>query len=339
MSALELGPLSQLAADGVVTDIVVTCEGTIWIDRGRGMEEVRTPIPLTSAAVLRRFAVQLCAQLGCRLDDASPIADACAPDGTRVHAVIAPIVPAGAAISIRLPDRVAADLASLGMAGLCPPAWMELLRALVDGHANILVAGGTGSGKTTLLKALMLECAANERIVTVEEVRELGAVGHPHTVSLMARQPNVEGAGAVGLSQLVKATLRMRPDRIVVGECRGEEIADLLRALNSGHSGGMTTLHADGVGRVPARLAALGLLAGLEPNALELLAAGAFDVVCFMRRSGAHRFIGELGVLDLDGDEERLTGHVVASWDGHGAFSITDRWQPFAARWGGTMAA
>ena len=165
-----------------------------------------------------------------------------------------------------------------------PKTWLPLLRGLVSRRATILITGGTGTGKTTLMKALLAECGASERIVTVEEVRELGMLGLANHVSLVSREANVEGAGAVGLPELVKATLRMRPDRVVLGECRGEEIADLLRALNSGHHGGMTTLHADGVARVPARMEALGLLAGLAPQALAMLMAGAFDVVLHLER-------------------------------------------------------
>ncbi len=218
--ALQLGPLERFARDGTVTDVVVTCDGAVWIDCGRGMQLAHTAIPLHDPHVLRDFAVRLCAQLGCRLDESQPIADASAPDGMRVHAVVAPIVPHGASVSIRFPDRVAPDLDVLARLGMCPAPWVPLLRLLVQGRANVLISGGTGVGKTTLLKALLACCRPEERIVTVEEVRELHAVPHAHTVSLVARAANVEGKGAVGLPDLVKATLRMRPDRVVVGECR-----------------------------------------------------------------------------------------------------------------------
>ena len=191
-----------LARDGTVTDVVVTCDGAVWIDCGRGMQFAHTAIPLHDPHVLRDFAVRLCAQLGCRLDESQPIADASAPDGTRVHAVVAPIVPHGASVSIRFPDRVAPDLDVLARLGMCPAPWVPLLRLLVQGRANVLITGGTGVGKTTLLKALLACCAPEERIVTVEEVRELHAVPHAHTVSLVARAANVEGKGAVGLPDL-----------------------------------------------------------------------------------------------------------------------------------------
>lgn len=329
---LSFGPLSGVVADPCVTDVVVTCDGDVWIDRGAGMQRVSIPIPLSPAAILREFAVRLCAQLGCRLDEASPIADAAAADGTRVHAVIAPIVEYGASISIRLPDRAASHLDELIEGGLCPVWWGDLLHRMVARKASMLIAGATGSGKTTLLKALLQECASNERLVTVEEVRELGAVRHPHLVSLITRVPNVEGAGAVSLTQLVRATLRMRPDRIVVGECRGEEIADLLRALNSGHSGGMTTLHANGVQQVPSRLMMLGLLAGLDPTATAMLAAHAFDVIIFVERYGSQRYISQIGALKTVDDT--LVGHVLAQWNREDDPIVSDEWPSFTAQWG-----
>lgn len=329
--ALQLGPLERFACDGTVTDVVVTCDGAVWVDCGRGMQLAHTAIPLHDPHVLRDFAVRLCAQLGCRLDESCPIADASAPDGTRVHAVVAPIVPHGASISIRFPDRVAPDLDVLARLGMCPAPWVPLLRLLVRGRANVLITGDTGVGKTTLLKALLACCAPQERIVTVEEVRELNVVPHAHTVSLVARAANVEGRGAVGLPDLVKATLRMRPDRVVVGECRGEEVADLLRALNSGHRGSFTTVHADSVARVPGRLIALGLLAGLEPRATAILAEGAFDVLLHLERGSQCRRIAQIGMVQcVDG---RLCGRVVAQWSGTGNAVAGEAWGDFVAQW------
>ncbi|WP_081663977.1 ATPase, T2SS/T4P/T4SS family [Bifidobacterium sp. AGR2158] len=330
-TTLELGPLAALGGDRRITDIVVTCDGAVWFDAGRGMQLAHTAIPLDDPAVLRDLAVRLCAQLGVRLDETQPIADAAADDGTRVHAVIAPIVPQGASISIRFPDRARPDLESLAAAGMFPAQWTPMLRMLVRAKANMLVSGATGTGKTTLLKALLASCEPNERIVTVEEVRELAAVPHPHVVSLIARDANVEGAGQVGLPDLVKATLRMRPDRIVVGEVRGEEVVDLLRALNSGHRGSLSTIHADGVEHVPSRLIALGMLAGVAPDALERLADGAFDVLIHLERVGGRRRIAQIGMLDCrDG---RLCGRRIVARDGSGATVTGPAWSDFLRRW------
>lgn len=227
---MELGPLSDIASEPGVTDIAVTCDGTVWVDRGQGMRPHTLRVPFSSPQAIRDFAVRLCSQLGRRLDDACPIADASTVEGVRVHAVIAPLVPQGAAISIRLPDAVAPSLESLAENGMFPSGWMPLLEGFVERRASVLVTGGTGAGKTTLLKAMLMRCAPGERVITVEEVRELGMLNHANHVSLVTRDANMEGKGAIGLSQLICATLRMRPDRIVVGECRGGEIVDLLRA-------------------------------------------------------------------------------------------------------------
>ena len=328
------GYLDGLVSDPVVTDIAVTGQGDVWIDRGAGMEEVLLRPGFAGPRAVRDFAVQLCAQLGRRLDDARPMADASSREGIRVHAVLAPLVPEGAAISIRLPNRNPPGLEKLVAGGLCPVSWLFILRALVVNRATILVTGGTGAGKTTLLRALLGMCPQEQRLVVVEEVRELGRIaGHRNLVSLAARESNIEGAGGVGLVDLVKATLRMRPDRIILGECRGEEIADLLRAFNSGHRGGMATLHADNVERVPARLAALGLLAGLEPRALAALAQGAFDVVIHLERTGGHRHIAQIGRLTTTVDG-RLLGEAVCTWPGRGAATYGTAWSKFARRWG-----
>lgn len=326
-----LGPLEELGRDPTVTDVAVTCEGRVWVDRGGGMSEYHPLVRFRSPSAVRDFAVQLCAQMGRRLDDACPIADASTVGGVRVHAVVAPLVPYGAAISIRFPNCGTPSLEALAVRGMMPAAWLPLLRRLVAHRATMLITGGTGAGKTTLLKALLAECAVCERIVTVEEVRELGGLGRGNHVSLVSREANVEGVGAVGLPELVKATLRMRPDRVVLGECRGEEVADVLRAFNSGHRGGMLTLHADGVARVPARLLSLGLLAGMAPDATALLAEGAFDVIVHLQRREGRRHIAQLGRLAVrDG---RLVGVPVLTWDGAGHAAAGESWGPFRARW------
>ncbi|RSX54601.1 CpaF family protein [Bifidobacterium samirii] len=367
-NGIPFGPLEALAQDPRVTDVAVTGDGRVWADAGEGMREYRPTIPFTSPQIVRDYAVRLCAALGRRLDDACPIADASSSDGIRVHAVIAPLVPEGAAISIRFPARSPPRLETLCATGMLPAVWLPLLCALVARRATILITGGTGTGKTTLLKALLGRCPREERIVAVEEVRELGFGGGTvgaNRVSLVTREANVEGAGAIGLADLVKATLRMRPDRIILGECRGEEIADLLRAYNSGHTGGMTTLHADGVTRVPSRLAALGLLAGMPVDATAMLAANAFDAVLHLERDGSgRRRIAQIGRLDVnggygdgggdgsdggfvgndvatgDGIRNRgagggsgLTGLVLSRWDGTGPPVNGPHWNPFVARW------
>lgn len=202
-------------------------------------------------------------------------------------------------------------------------------------HASILISGGTGTGKTTLLRALLGECDSNERIVTVEEIRELAIPPKQHCESLVVREPNIEGAGGVGLEDLVKATVRMRPDRIVLGECRGEEIADLLRAFNSGHKGGMVTIHSDGIERLPARLISLGLLADMQPAATAFMAQGAFDCLIHLSRAGGLRHIEQIGRFLCRGDGS-LAGDVIAQWNGGSAPWHSPTWDSWRRKVLGT---
>lgn len=325
------GPLASIASHPALSDIAVTCNGRVWADYGYGMKEVVPDIPLSSPQIVRDLAVQLCARLGQRLDNAHPIADASTPEGIRVHAVIAPLVAFGAAISIRFPSRTSTSLEWLGSQGMYPLSWVPVLRGLVRGRATILITGGTGTGKTTLLKTLINEIQESERIITIEEVRELGDLGHEHVVSLVAREANIEGAGEVNLSDLVKATLRMRPDRVVLGECRGQEIIDMLRAFNSGHRGGMVTLHADSISRVSARIVSLGLLAGCNSKTTNALAQGAFDVVLHLESGQRGRHIAQIGRLTTTSGE--LCGEIIAQWNGKSLQTDTVAWQEFVRHW------
>lgn len=331
---IAFGYLGALMDDAQVTDIAVTVDGKVWADRGAGMREEQIYPGFTGPEMVRAYAVQICSQLGKRLDDSCPIADASTEDGIRIHAVIAPIVTRGACLSIRLPQKKIPLLPEMAAGGFMSTAVLPLLRSLVEKRATILISGGTGSGKTTLLKALLSQCSASERIVSVEEVRELGHLpGHDNYVSLTPREANVEGAGCIDLSELVKATLRMRPDRIVLGECRGEEIADLLRAFNSGHRGGMTTVHSNGVERIPARMVTLGLLAGLEPKVLASLVVGAFDVVLHLEKMQGHRCLSQIGLLAMDASGQ-LKGLPLCWYDKRGEVQYGSLWKDFVRKWG-----
>lgn len=333
---LDFGILQEFACDPLVTDMVISEDGRVWIDRGKGLRECAPRVPLNNPSLLREYAVWLCSQLGKRLDDACPIADASTASGIRVHAVLAPIVAKGAALSIRFPSMKSCDLLSLSNQGMFPKELAYLLGVLVRLRANMVITGSTGSGKTTLMKALLAMADKHDRIVSVEETRELGELTANH-VSLSVHESNVEGVGEINLSQLVKATLRMRPDRIILGECRGEEIADLLRVFTSGHKGGMTTLHADEVSKVPARFMALGLLAGLEPSALCALAAGAFDVVIHVERAqNGRRMIREIGILESSSNGSALQGVPVLQLFPYGdnvRMVVLPAWNKFAKRW------
>src|SRR5699024_8638386 len=257
-----LGVLTEVLAEPGVTDVVVNPDGTVWADRGHGVE--RTPVHLAPPEV-RELAVRLAAVCGVRLDDARPFADGIIDDlppgipaaALRVHAMLSPPARGGACVSLRTLTRGRLGLEDLCEAGMMPVEVRDKLRRLVLARKNLLVTGGTGTGKTTLLAALLGEVPEHERIVVVEDTPELMPT-HPHVVALAAREGNADGAGEIGMRLLLRQCLRMRPDRIVVGEVRGAEVADLLVALNTGHAGSAGTMHANSVAAVPGRLAALG---------------------------------------------------------------------------------
>ncbi|MBV9369053.1 MAG: TadA family conjugal transfer-associated ATPase [Frankiales bacterium] len=297
---LGAGPLEELLHEEGVTDVLVNGPGEVWIDRGRGVE--RSGTFLTDEAAIRALAVRLAASCGRRLDDASPYADARLPDGTRVHAVLPPVSAQGTCISLRVPPRRGFTLDRLVEFGALPPSGADLLRRIVAARLAFVVIGGTGTGKTSVLSALLSEVAPNERVVLVEDAAELRPE-IPHIVRLEARAPNVEGVGAVPLDALVRQALRMRPDRLVVGEVRGREVVDLLAALNTGHSGGASTVHANRPAHVPARFEAMATAAGLDRAATHAQLAAGLDVVIALARApdGHRRVIGVAMFDSLDG--------------------------------------
>ena len=250
---------------------------------------------LGGADDVRALAVRLAAAGGQRLDDASPAVDARLPDGTRLHAVLPPVAGTCTLISLRVVRSRAFTVEQLVAGGTVAPALVPVVRALVATRANLLISGATGSGKTTLLAALLSLVPHDERLVVVEEAGEL-APAHPHVVRLLARHANVDGAGRVDLADLVRHALRMRPDRIVLGECRGAEVREVLAALNTGHDGGCATVHANAAADVPARLEALAALAGMSREAVAAQASSAFDAVLHLRRAD-HRYLAEVGVV------------------------------------------
>jgi pilus assembly protein CpaF len=296
-----LGPLQPLVDRPGATDVLVNGPDEVWLDCGAGLRRVHCP--LGAEPEVRALAVRLAASSGRRLDEASPWVDARLDHGIRLHAVIPPVSPSGTLISLRMLRRDPFDLAGLVQAGCLPPAWAPVLEALITSRAAFLVSGGTGAGKTTLLATLLSLAAPAERIVLVEDVGELWP-RHPHLVRLEARHANVEGRGSVTLEDLVRQALRMRPDRVVVGECRGAEVRDLLAALNTGHAGGCGTVHANATADVPARLEALGALAGLSPAAVRAQAVAALDVIVHVERSGVRRRVVELAAVRRSGDGE-----------------------------------
>jgi pilus assembly protein CpaF len=284
--------LLPLVEDPTVTDVFANGPAGVWVDRGAGL--ARVPLVLSERR-LRELAVRLVSLGGRHIDEASPCVDARLEGGIRVHAVLPPISPRGTLLSIRLPSDTRVPVTD--------PRLLEL----VASRSNLLITGAAGSGKTTLLAALLSCAAPTERIVAIEDVAEL-RVDHPHFVSLEARQANLEGVGEVSLARLLREALRMRPDRLVLGECRGAEVRELLSALNTGHDGGAGTLHANSLADVPARLEALGALAGMSDVAVARQAVSAIGAVVHLVRDASGRRVQAIGRLTITGGRLGVEG-------------------------------
>ena len=310
-----------LCADGT-TDVLVTAPDAVWIDDGEGLR--RTDVRFADEAAVRRLAQRLALTAGRRLDDAQPWVDGqltgagTGGSAVRLHAVLPPVAVGGTCLSLRVLRPATQDLAALIAAGAIAPAAAELIDGIIVARLAFLVSGGTGAGKTTLLSAMLNAVAPDERIVCVEDAAEL-APPHPHLVRLVARCANVEGVGEVTVRQLVRQALRMRPDRIVVGEVRGAEVVDLLAALNTGHDGGAGTVHANNPAEVPARLEALGAVGGLDCAALHSQLAAAVQVLLHVARDrDGRRRLAEIAVLRRTGERVRA----VTVW--HADRGLTD---------------
>lgn len=298
----------MLCADGT-TDVLVTAPDAVWVDDGNGLR--RSKIRFSDEAAVRRLAQRLALAAGRRLDDAQPWVDGqlngigAGGFAVRLHAVLPPVAVQGTCLSLRVLRPATQDLAALTAAGAIDTEAAALVADIIAARLAFLVSGGTGAGKTTLLAAMLGAVSPSERIVCVEDAAEL-APRHPHVVKLVARYANVEGVGEVTVRQLVRQALRMRPDRIVVGEVRGAEVVDLLTALNTGHDGGAGTVHANNPAEVPARLEALGALGGLDRAALHSQLAAAVQVLLHVARNRAgRRRLSEVAVLRRIGDQVR----------------------------------
>jgi pilus assembly protein CpaF len=289
------GILSPLLTMPRVTDVVVNGPHQVYYDTGEGLRQAE--IEFTDEAAVRKLAVRLAASVGRRLDEGSPYVDARLPSGVRVHAILGTLTDCGTCLSLRIPKQVQLTLTDWVAGGGMSQAAATILRQLIARRRAFLVTGGTGSGKTTLLGSLLGLVGPEERIVIVEDSREL-APDHPHCVRLESRRANSEGTGQVTMTDLVRQALRMRPDRVIVGEVRGAELTDLLAALNTGHEGGAGTVHANSAADVPARLEALAALGGMGRAALHSQVAAALDALIHIRRlPGGRRWVEEIAVI------------------------------------------
>lgn len=307
-SGADFGPLQRFVDRPDVTDVLVNGADDLWLDAGAGLERVKE-WDCPDEHKLRALGTRLIALGGRHIDDAHPVANVRLGNGVRVHVVLPPVSGRGTLVSLRVPAAETLtlnELASRGAFGVDAeaPAVREFIQDAVQQRKNLLISGPAGSGKTTLLGALLSSCPSDQRIIALEDVAEL-RVEHPHFLPLEARQANTEGRGGISVRDLLREALRMRPDRLVLGECRGPEVLDLFSALNTGHDGGAGTLHASSLDDVPARLEALGALAGLTPQSTARQAVSAIDLVVHLSRTATGRRVNSIGRPRLD-DDNRL---------------------------------
>lgn len=299
--------VEETLADETITDLLVNGDGSIWVDRGLGVEP--TGAAITPPSAVRAVAVRLAASAHRRLDDNQPWVDGILPSGARLHAVLPPLADGGTLISLRIPRREAFSLADLARTGMIDETGTALLGSLIQQRCSFVITGGTGSGKSTLLAAMLSLVPSRERIVLVEDVKEI-VVDHPQVVRLQARPPNVEGRGGVTLVDLVRQALRMRPDRLVVGEVRGAEARELLTALNTGHEGGAGTVHANRPDDVVARFESLGALAGMSPAAVRTQLGAAVEAVVHVDRVDGRRRLHSVSAVERVSDDV----HIREAW-------------------------
>ncbi|MDQ6806294.1 MAG: CpaF family protein [Actinomycetota bacterium] len=316
------GPLERLLADDTVSEIMVNGAHDIWVERAGRLH--KTPVRFTDESHLRRIISKIVAQVGRRIDEASPMVDARLPDGSRINATIPPLSLSGALLTIRKFSKDRLDMDALIKRGSLTPETSDLLKCCVLARLNILISGGTGSGKTTMLNAMSAAIPDDERILTIEDAAELQLVQR-HVLRLESRPKNIEGEGEISIRDLVRNALRMRPDRIVVGEVRGAEALDMLQAMNTGHDGSITTVHANTPRDALARIETMVMMAGydLPLRAIREQIASALDLVIQIERmnDGTRRVVAITEVQRMESDvvtlQDLYTFQIEAVADNH----------------------
>ncbi|HIE57262.1 MAG TPA: CpaF family protein [Anaerolineales bacterium] len=305
---LGFGPLQPLLEDESITEIMVNGAKNIYIERSGKIH--RVPVSFESDEHVMRIIDRIVAPLGRRIDESSPYVDARLPDGSRVNAVIPPISLVGPTLTIRKFSKNPITIEQLIQFGTVTPEALQFLKACVRARLNIIISGGTGSGKTTLLNILSSFIPQDERILTIENAAEL-QLRQEHVVTLESRPPNIEGRGEVTIQQLVVNSLRMRPDRIIVGEIRAEEALDMLQAMNTGHDGSMTTAHSNGPRDTLARIETMSLMGGMDlpVRAIREQIASAINLVCHQERmrDGSRKIVNITEVSGMEGDVITMT--------------------------------
>jgi pilus assembly protein CpaF len=300
---LGLGPLEPLLQDPSITDILVNGHETVFVERGGVLERVETRFK--DERHLLRIIQKIVSAVGRRVDESSPFVDARLPDGSRVNAIVPPLAVDGSLLSIRKFAKIPISMAKLAEYGSVPPEIAEVLGGIVRGRRNVLISGGTGSGKTTLLNAMSSFIDERERVVTIEDSAEL-QLQQRHVARLETRPPNIEGKGEIGQRDLVKNALRMRPDRIIVGEVRAGEAFDMLQAMNTGHDGSMTTVHANTARDALSRLEQMIGMSGIDisPRSARAQIASALHVVVQIGRlsDGRRRLLSLSEIVGMEGE-------------------------------------
>ena len=297
------GPLERLLADESITEVMVNGPYDVWIERNGRLH--KSPVRFTDESHLRRIINKIVAQVGRRIDESSPMVDARLQDGSRVNATVPPLSLSGPLLTIRKFRHDRFDMAGLIGIRTVTSETAELLHACIEARLNVLISGGTGAGKTTLLNALSASIPDSERIITIEDAAEL-QLHQRHVLRLESRPPNIEGEGAVTIRDLVRNSLRMRPDRIVVGEVRGAEALDMLQAMNTGHDGSLSTVHANSTRDALARIETMVLMAGfdLPLRAIRQQVTSALDLLIHLERlhDGTRRIVAITEVQRMEGD-------------------------------------
>ncbi len=330
---LGFGPLQPLLEDETITEVMVNGAKNIYIERGGKI--IRMPMTFESDEHVMRIIDRIVAPLGRRIDESSPYVDARLPDGSRVNAVIPPISLVGPVLTIRKFFKTPLTIEQLIAFGSLTPEAVQFLKACVESRLNIIISGGTGSGKTTLLNILSQFIPGDERIVTIENAAEL-QLRQEHVVTLESRPPNIEGKGEVTIRALVINALRMRPDRIIVGEIRDEAALDMLQAMNTGHDGSMTTAHSNSPRDTLSRLETMTMMAGMElpARAIREQISSAIDVVVHQERlrDGTRKIVAITEVSGMEGDVITMTDIFVFEQSGYEEGKVVGRLRPTGLR-------
>ncbi len=330
---LGLGPLQPLLEDDTITEVMVNGAKNIYIERKGKIH--RVPVTFENNDHVMRIIDRIVAPLGRRIDESSPYVDARLPDGSRVNAVISPISLVGPVLTIRKFSRNPITVEQLIQFGSITQEAIQFLKACVEARLNVVISGGTGSGKTTFLNILSGFIPADERIVTIENAAEL-QLRQEHVVTLESRPPNIEGRGEITIRNLVVNSLRMRPDRIIVGEIRDEAALDMLQAMNTGHDGSMTTLHSNGPRDTLSRLETMTLMAGMElpTRAIREQVSSAIDLICHQERmrDGTRKIVAITEISGMEGEVITMTDIFVFEQTGFENGQIIGRLRPTGLR-------